>query len=126
MLKMNKKQTVVSSRELALTAAGALSEKQGVDILAFDVAKTSQITDFYVVVTAKNPPHMKAMANELRMRMKDKGVLCFKKAGDPESGWIVADYIDVVVHILSEDARQYYALEELWKDAKVLQINDAL
>ena len=119
---MKKKQPNLNSHDFVFLAAQALIAKNGVNVVGFNVAKTSPLTDFYLIVTGKNPPHMKALANELRVRLKEKGSLCFKKAGDPESGWIVADYIDVIVNIMSEEARRYYALEDLWKDSEVLQI----
>ena len=50
--------------------------------------------------------------------MKDAGENSFRMSGDPESGWIVVDYVDVVVHVFSPEARAYYALERLWDGAK--------
>ena len=50
--------------------------------------------------------------------MRKAGVQAYRTSGDPESGWIVIDYVDVVVHVFSPEARQYYALEKLWETAK--------
>jgi ribosome-associated protein len=47
--------------------------------------------------------------------MKDAGVMSYRTSGDPESGWIVVDYIDAIVHVFSAEARAYYALEKLWE-----------
>ena len=79
--------------------------------------RLSGVTDFYLVATGLNPPHLKAMANELEKALARDGADCFRRAGIPESGWIVADYLDAVVHLFSPDVRAYYALERLWSDA---------
>ncbi|NLB55492.1 MAG: ribosome silencing factor [Lentisphaerae bacterium] len=108
-----------SSRNLAEQTVELLIEKHAENIALFDVGKTSQLTDFHIVVTGKNPPHLKALANELRVVLKQAGSAYYKRAGEPDSGWIVIDYIDVVVHLMSEEAREKYALDELWKHSKV-------
>lgn len=77
----------------------------------------SGVTDFYLVVTGLNPPHLKAMADELEKTMARSGVRCFRRAGAPDSGWVVADYLDAVIHLFSSEARAHYALEKLWGDA---------
>ncbi|MBU1693226.1 MAG: ribosome silencing factor [Verrucomicrobia bacterium] len=77
----------------------------------------SSVADFYLVATGLNPPHLKALADELEKALARVGIRCFRRAGTPESGWVVADYLDAVVHIFSSNARVYYALERLWSDA---------
>ena len=95
----------------------ALLSKKGDDVLILDVRQLSDVTDFYVVVTGKNPPHIRALADVADFEMHKAGAKCFRRAGAPESQWIVMDFLDIVVHVLSENARSYYALERLWSDA---------
>ncbi len=95
----------------------ALSAKKGADILALDVRGLSSVTDFYVLATGHNLPHLKALAQAVDECMGKSGVRCYRLAGDAQSQWLVADYLDVVVHIFSDELRRYYALEDLWKDA---------
>ena len=85
----------------------ALEDAKGVDVKAYDVRGKSGLTDFFVVATGAAAPHLKALVKALPKK-------AFRVSGDPESGWIVADYIDVVVHVFSPEARAYYALEKLW------------
>ena len=82
-----------------------------------DVRGLSGVTDFFLIVSGTSPPHLKALYNEVRQQLKAKGVACFRKAGIPEGGWMVVDYVDLVIHILSPEARQYYDLEALWEKA---------
>lgn len=114
--------TALASAELAKIIVASLIDKKGGDIKVYDVRTNSSVTDFHVLATGLNPPHLKALFNETRLRMKTHELACYRKSGTPDSGWIVADYIDVVVHLFNPDARQYYALDVLWKDMPRLDI----
>jgi ribosome-associated protein len=78
----------------------------------------SSVTDFYVVATGTSSPHLKALLSELQHRLKADGVASYRRSGAPESGWVVLDYVDTVIHVFAREAREYYAIESLWKDAK--------
>lgn len=104
--------------KLARAALAALDEKKGIDPLVLDVSELSNVTDYYVMVTGNSPPHVKALSEELHRSLKQQGLRTHRQSGTPDSGWVVMDYVDVVVHIFSPDARAYYALEELWSDAR--------
>ena len=92
----------------------ALTDRKGVDIKVYDVRGKSSLADYFVVATGSAAPHLKALVAETQAAMKAAGVQSFRTSGDPESGWIVVDYFDVVVHVFSPEARAYYALERLW------------
>ena len=85
----------------------ALKEKKAVDVKTYDVRGISGLCDAFVVATGTAAPHLKALVKALPKK-------AYRVSGDPESGWIVADYVDVVVHVFSPEARAYYALEKLW------------
>ena len=104
----------MTSEEQAKTIARALEERKGVDVKIYDVRGQSNLADFFVVATGAAAPHLKALIAESQAVMKQNGVQSYRTSGDPESGWIVVDYIDVVVHVFSPEARAYYALERLW------------
>ena len=106
--------TIMTSQEQAERVAKALEDRKGTDVKIYDVRGASPLTDFFVVATGAAAPHLKALAAETQAAMRDAGVKSYRTSGDPESGWIVVDYIDVVVHIFSPEARAYYALERLW------------
>jgi ribosome-associated protein len=75
----------------------------------------SSVTDFYVVATGNSSPHLKALYNGVDTALKHEGSPSYRKSGDPEGGWVVLDYLDVIVHVLTRQAREYYALEALWQ-----------
>ena len=92
----------------------ALEDRKGVDVKVYDVRGKSSLADFFVVATGSAAPHLKALIAESQSVMKDAGVMSYRTSGDPESGWIVVDYVDIVVHVFSPEARAYYALVKLW------------
>ncbi len=71
--------------------------------------------DYMLVVTGGSPPHIKALYDEVQKSLKQKGVQAFRRSGTPDSGWMVIDYVDVVIHIFLPETRDYYAIETLWE-----------
>jgi len=110
----------IDGMEVALKAKEALSSKKGENIVLLDVREVSSVTDYYVIATGANTPHLKALFQAVEQRLKAGGAACYRKTGNPESGWLVADYVDAVVHLFSRELRAYYALEALWSDAEVV------
>ncbi len=102
---------------LARLAASAIADKQGRDLATYDVRERSLLTDYVVVASGQNGPHLKALYNETQLKFKKIDLLCFRKSGNPDSGWIMADYFDIVIHLFLPDTRVYYAFDELFHDA---------
>lgn len=96
------------------TVKAALADKKAVDVKAYDVRGISGLTDAFVVATGTAAPHLKALVAGVQAAMRDAGVNSYRTSGEPQSGWIVVDYVDLVVHVFSPEARAYYALERLW------------
>ncbi len=96
----------------------ALEDKKAVDVKTYDVRGVSGLCDAFVVATGTAAPHLKGLVAGVQQAMRTAGESSFRLSGDPESGWIVVDYVDVVVHVFSPEARAYYALERLWNGAK--------
>lgn len=104
----------MTALQLARMIRKALDEHKGEKLKVMDVRKRSTVTDYYVIATGTSAPHLKALYNGTEAALREKGVQCYRKAGIPEGGWMVLDYVDVIVHIFSKEAREYYALETLW------------
>lgn len=105
---------VMEAAEEAKVIAKALEESKAEDVRTYDVRGKSSLTDFFVVATGSAAPHLKALVANAQHAMREAGVKRNRMTGDPECGWIVADFIDVVVHVFSREARAYYAIEKLW------------
>ena len=112
-------QTKPTSDPIAIVqlACKTISDKKGLDIAAFNVAAQSSFTDYIVIASGLNAPHLKAMANETVLRLKREGHRCYSKTGEPNSGWIIADYLDVMIHFFTREQREYYDLDDLLKAA---------
>ena len=107
----------MTSMELALACRSALEETKGRDIVILDLQKLSSITDFFVIVSGSSQPHLRALQENVHAKLKEMGVMSYRRSSDPEGSWMCLDYVDVVVHIMTEESRAYYNLEGLWEEA---------
>ena len=96
---------------------GLLDEQKAQDVVALDVKGQSSVTDYYVIASGLSAPHLKAIFNDLQVALKTEGVPCYRRSGEPEGGWMVLDYVDVIIHVFLPEQRSYYALEALWDQA---------
>ena len=94
-----------------------LAEKKAEAMVVLDMRKLSSVTDFYVIASGSSGPQLRAMSEDLAFRLKKEGQPVHRRAGSPESQWMVLDYLDVIVHVMSPESRGYYAIEDLWNDA---------
>jgi ribosome-associated protein len=105
------------SRELATLAARIASEKQADAILVLDVRELITITDYFVIASGASERQVKTVTDEIVDGLKGRGVRPVRQEGEPGTGWLLIDYVDFVVHIFAREERQYYRLENLWRDA---------
>lgn len=101
--------------EIVTLAVSAIEDKLGKDVKVYDVRGKSSITDFFLVASAASAPQLKAISQSISVGLKQEGVMAHRKGGEPDSGWIVLDYIDMVIHLFLHEKRTYYAIEELWE-----------
>ena len=113
----------MESEALARRIAALAVEKGGTDAVAIDVSELLGYTDFLVICTARNERQAKAIAEEVQFRLKhDDDLLPGRVEGLPEARWILADYIDCVLHVFVAEARELYRLEQLWGEAPRLDL----
>lgn len=111
---------ILEGLELARKAVDAASEKQASNIVLLDVRELCTFTDFFVICSAESSRQLNSIADEIEGVLKKEGVKPHHREGTTDSGWYLLDYTDVIVHIFSAQEREFYALEELWSDAKVV------
>jgi ribosome-associated protein len=88
-----------------------------------DMRPVCSYTDYFVVCTGNNPRQAKAIYDEVRERMKrEGGSVPGHVHGERDASWILADYLDVVLHVFTPEAREYYRLEELWGDVPSVEV----
>jgi len=103
---------------IAKTCAKYADEIQADDIVVLDLRGISTIADYFVICTGTSIPHLKAVSKAIRERTAEEIEEKPRSSdGEARSMWMVIDYVDVVVHILHEETRSLYGLEDLWGDA---------
>jgi ribosome-associated protein len=95
-------------------------QKKGQSIVVLDVGEQIKIADYFVVVTATSRPHVKALYNELHVGLKALGESHGRPEGSELGWWVLLDYGDVVVHLMQEDAREYYEIDRLYDECPQL------
>ncbi len=103
-------------------AARAALEKKAVDLTVLDLQGLSGIADFFLLCSARSTPHADTIAEAVRITLRAEGARPRHTEGSAESGWLLLDYGDVVVHVFLEETRRFYALERLWGDAPLLSV----
>ena len=109
-------------RQAADTAVDISSELQAEDIRLMDVRGISDFADYFVLMTTQSPRHMRAVRDEIEVSLKTAGVNLHHREGDHNSGWTLLDYGDLVIHMFSQDFREFYDLESAWTEARTLSI----
>lgn len=108
----------IEAKELAIMAAKTANELNCKDIMVLDLQGKSPATSFYVIATGTSDRQMRTVADEISEGARELGHQRFGRAGYEQAKWILLDYVDVVVHIFSNDYREFYNLEMLWGDAE--------
>jgi ribosome-associated protein len=116
---MNEAQSEQLARDLAATA----DSKKAEDVVVLDMRGLVAYTDFLAICTARSERQAKAIVDEVRVRVKrEAGILPGGVDGGGDAGWTILDYLDCVLHVFTPEARERYALEELWRDAPRLEL----
>jgi ribosome-associated protein len=116
----------LSSLEQARRIAGLAQEKLADGVVILDMRPVCIYTDFFVVCSGRNSRQVKAIWDEVRDRLKrEDRILVRSVDGERESSWIVADYLDVVLHVFTPELRAYYRLEDLWGDVPSIELEAA-
>jgi ribosome-associated protein len=97
-----------------------LEERQGADIVLLDVHELTILADYFVICSANSERQLRALSGDISKQLKGAAGRPLNVEGEPESGWVLIDYGDVVVHMFLPDARAFYGLEDLWHAAQTI------
>ena len=111
-----------NSLNIAKIAAAAAEEKKAKDTVILNIGKLTLIADYFVITTGDSEPQLKAINNFIMKKLKENEVRLLHYEGRPETGWILLDYGDIVVHIFSQEKREFYDLEYIWQEAKRVRL----
>lgn len=112
----------MSEWEIAVQAA---QSKKAEDIVVLDIGKVSSFTNTFVVCSGSNTRQNQAISDEIQTTLKQEGVRVAGIEGFQNAEWILMDYGDFIVHVLSPEARKYYDLERLWRNAPRIPVPEA-
>ncbi len=104
-------------------AVNAADDKKAHDLVILDISKITSFANYFLLCTGDSSRQMQAIADEIEKKLKENGLRPSHVEGYQNSEWILMDYMDMVVHIFSKNARIYYDLERLWRDGKKLDAN---
>jgi ribosome-associated protein len=103
--------------------AQALYDRKGSNILAIDVREVSSMTNFYIIAEGAVERHVQALSREVVAKFRELGYQVLHVEGDQTGDWMVVDCGEIMIHILTPEMRERYALEQLWKDGKLIELD---
>ena len=118
--------SALTSIDQARRIAALASEKLAEDVGILDMRPVCVYTDFFVLATGRNARQTKAIFDEVHSQLKQEAKLLPRAVdGATEADWIIADYLDVVLHVFTPDTRDFYRLEDLWGDVPAVDVGAA-
>ena len=114
----------MTEQEMAQAICAAASSKKARDIVQMYMHGVMSSTDYFVVCSANTATQVRAIADNIEEELAKKGKAFLRREGYREGEWVLMDYGDVIAHVFMQDAREYYALENLWGDAALTPYED--
>ncbi len=111
---------ILEGIEVARRAVDAAGDRQAADIVLLDTRKVCSFADFFVICNGESERQLRAIYEEVEQNLKKDGVLPIHHEGKVDSGWLLLDYGDVIVHIFSTSEREFYQLDRLWSQADLV------
>ena len=117
---------MLTAKEVALTAAKALDSKKGVDIRLLKIDRISSLADYFLICTGTSNTHVKTLCDYAEYALEQAGETVLSREGHRGNSWELLDFGAVVVHVFTEDARKFYDLERLWRDAEPVDLSEII
>ena len=114
---------MLSAKEVAFEVTKALDSKKGMDIKLLRIDEVSSLADYFLICTGTSNTHVKTLCDYAEYTMEQLGEKMLGREGHRGNSWELLDYGSVVVHVFTEEAREFYALERLWADGEQVDIS---
>ena len=112
-----------NAKELALLAARALSDKKGKEIQVLEIGELTTLADYFVIATGSSNTQINALVDNVeKVLLEEAEEDPLHREGYRGGTWVLLDYGDFIIHIMHQDAREYYRLERLWRDCPVVEL----
>ncbi len=116
----------MTPKEMAIVAAKALSDKKGGDIKLMEVTELTTLADYFVICSGGSNTQINALCDSVEKTLDELGEPVRHREGYRGGTWVLLDYGCLVVHVFSQEAREFYSLERLWQDGKEVELGDIL
>ena len=117
---------MLSPKEIAYAVTKALDEKKGMNIKLLKIDKVSSLADYFLICTGTSNTHVKALCDSVEKALDEAGEPALRREGHRSGTWVLLDYGCLIVHVFTEETRQFYDLERLWSDAKKIDLETIL
>jgi len=117
---------MMNPKEVAALAAKALDDKKGVDMALLEITDVTTLADHFLICTGTSNTHVKALCDAVEKAMDEAGEPALRREGHRSGTWVLLDYGCLVVHVFTEETRQFYDLERLWSDAKKIDLESII
>ena len=117
---------MLTAKEVALEVTKALDEKKGIDIKLLRIEKISSLADYFLICTGTSNTHVRTLCDYAEYVLEEMGEPMLGREGHRGNAWELLDYGTIVVHVFTEEAREFYSLERLWGDAESVDLTGVL
>ena len=117
---------MLTAKQLAYEVTKALDMKKGMDIKLLRIDEVSSLADYFLICTGTSNTHVKTLCDHAEYTLEQLGETMLGREGHRGNSWELLDYGSVVVHVFTDEARKFYDLERLWKDAEVVDLKDII
>ena len=117
---------MLTPKEIAYQVTKALDEKKGMNIKLLKIDKVSSLADYFLICTGTSNTHVKTLCDYAEFTLEQLGEPMLGREGHRGNSWELLDYGSIVVHVFTEEAREYYSLERLWADAETVDLSEII
>lgn len=117
---------MLTPKEIALAVTKALDEKKGMNIKLLKIDRVSSLADYFLICTGTSNTHVRTLCDYAEYTLEQLGEPMLGREGHRGNSWELLDYGTIVVHVFTEEAREFYALERIWADAETIDISDII
>ena len=117
---------MMTPKQIAYEVTKALDEKKGLDIKLLKIDKISTLADYFLICTGTSNTHVRTLCDFAEVTLQDLGETMLGREGHRGNSWELLDFGTIVVHVFTEEAREFYSLERLWADAEVIPLTEII
>lgn len=115
---------MLTAKQIAYEVTKALDEKKGIDIKLLKIDKVSSLADYFLICTGTSNTHVRTLCDYAQYTLEQLGEPMLGREGHRGNTWELLDFGSIVVHVFTQEAREFYSLERLWADAEEINISD--